>query len=450
MFKSTKASYVGFKDIFGYEARLREFITAKISEVFQLWGYDKIELSVIESMDSFNERVVGGSPWPEWNQKCSFQIDIHDYVDTYNNKPISNRALLVPEGTISISRWLASQIDTGQDLQAGFPLKVYYVVNCFRNELITNLSATKTRNFTQLGTEIIGTSNHYADLETIMLVTNGLETLGVPKNHIKIRLSDIRIFNHLCKKCEIPYQEAIILKEIFDSIAESRANNDAKRLINELAKANKILSEYVTDVKTQSQWDFCLVGTKQLINDEEAMFLECSETVSDLNSIVNELGKLNVPRVIDLTVVRSHEYYTGIVFEIDVTVDDQIIVEIAGGGRYNKLISRLSKKNIEVPAVGFAFGLERICRLAKNLQKSTSLEARFWLDESPADIVLYGHRPAHQLVKLAQQLRKNHKRVDIYAGDKPTSQEINIYAVKKNAKLIHIRNEKQTTKGDTI
>jgi len=440
MFKSTRASYVGFRDIFGYEARLREFIAAKISEVFQLWGYDKIELSVIESMDSFNERVVGGSPWPEWDQKCSFRIDIRDYVDTYSSEPVFSQALLVPEGTISISRWLANQIDTEQDLQAGFPLKVYYVVSCFRNEPIANLSATKTRSFTQVGVEIIGTLSHYANLESIMLVASGLEAVGVPQNHIKIRLSDIRVFNHLCKKCKIPYRETIILKEIFDTIAESRAGNDTKRLVNGLAKANEVLSAHVTDAKTRSQWDFCLAGTRQSISDQETMFLECSEALGDLNSIANELNELGIPAVIDLAVVRSHEYYTGIVFEIDVAVDNQIIVEIAGGGRYNKLISKFSKKNIEVPAVGFAFGLERICHLVESLQKSTKLEIRFWLDEFPVDVILYGRGSVHQLVKLAQQLRKNHKRVDIYAGDKSTSQEIGIYAAKKNAQLIHVRN----------
>jgi len=439
MFKSTKASYVGFRDIFGYEARLREFIAVKISETLQLWGYDKIELSIIESMNSFNEKVMGGSPWPEWNQRCSFQISIRDYINTYYSKPISSQALLVPEGTISISRWLASQIDAEQSLQAGFPLKIYYVVNCFRNEPITNLSATKSRSFTQIGAEIIGTSNHYANLETIMLVASGLEAIGVPKNHIKIRLSDIRVFNHLCKKCKIPYRETIVLKEVFDAIAESRAGNNTKRLDNKLTEANKILSNYITDVKTRSQWDFCFAGIKQSINKNEAMFLECSKAISDLNSIVNELNELNVPAVIDLAVVRSHEYYTGIVFEIDVAIDNQIIVEIAGGGRYNKLISRLSKKNIEVPAVGFAFGLERICYLVEKLQKSTNLEIFFWLNESPADIVLYGHKPAHQLVKLAQQLRKSHKRVDVYAGDKSTRREIRVYANKKDAQLIYCK-----------
>lgn len=91
MFKSTRASYDGFWDIFGREARLREFMATKISEVFQLWGYDKIELSIIESMDSFSERVVGGSPWPEWNHKCSFQVDVCDYMRSYDSdEPMSN------------------------------------------------------------------------------------------------------------------------------------------------------------------------------------------------------------------------------------------------------------------------------------------------------------------------------------------------------------------------
>ena len=116
MFNSTRASHNGFRDIFGREARLREFTAAKISEVFQLWGYDKIELSIIESIDSFSERVVGGSPWPEWDQKCSFQLDVCDYARSYCDVPILSRALLVPEGTISVSRWLANQIDVKQDL----------------------------------------------------------------------------------------------------------------------------------------------------------------------------------------------------------------------------------------------------------------------------------------------------------------------------------------------
>jgi len=438
MFKSTRASYTGFRDIFGCEARSREFMAAKISEVFQLWGYDKIELSVIESLDSFSERVVGGSPWPEWNQKCSFHVDVHDYERSYDSKPISNQALLVPEGTISVSRWLANQIDIGQDLRVDFPLKIYYVVNCFRNEPIANLSATKARSFTQVGMEVIGASNRYADFETIMMVVDSMKAVGALKSQIKIRLGDIRIFNYLCRKCRIPYQETIILKEVFDAIAESRAGNDTKRLNNEFAKANEILSVYVADSNTRSQWDFCFAGTRQSISDEEAMFLSCPEAVSNLNFITNELSELGIPALIDLTVVRSHEYYTGIVFEIDVIVGDQIIVEIAGGGRYNKLIGRLSNQNIEIPAVGFAFGLERICRLAENLHNPTNSEIHFWLNESSADIVLYGQGPAHHLINSAQQLRVNHKRVDIYAGDDFIRQKVANYAAKKGAQLMYV------------
>jgi len=438
MFKSTRASFDGFRDIFGREARLREFMATKISEVFQLWGYDKIELSIIESIDSFSERVVGGSPWPEWDQKCSFQLDICDYVRSYDETPISSRALLVPEGTISVSRWLASQIDIRQDLQANFPLKIYYVVNCFRNEPTSNLSTTKARSFVQVGMEVIGTSNRYADLETIMIVADSIKVIGASKSQIKVRLGDIRIFNYLCEKCKISYQETITLKEAFDAIAESRAGNDIKRLYNELAKADKILSVYAIDSNTRSQWDFCLSGDKQSISDEDAMFLGCPEAVSDLNFIASELNELDVPVAIDLAVVRSHKCYTGIVFEVDVLTDGQIIVEIAGGGRYNKLIGKLSQKSIEVPAVGFAFGLERICRLAETLQNPAGSEIHFWLNEFSTDIVLCGNESACHLINFAQQLRANRKRVDIYAGNRFTVQEAASYLTKKGAQLIYI------------
>ena len=142
--------------------------------------------------------------------------------------------------------------------------------------------------------------------------------------------------------------------------------------------------------------------------------------------------------VIDLAVVRSHEYYTGIVFEVDVLINDQIIVEIAGGGRYNKLIGKLSQKSIEVPAVGFAFGLERICRLAETLQNPAGSEIHFWLNKSSTDIVLCGNGPAYHLINFAQKLRADRKRVDIYAGNRFTVQEAASYSAKKGAQLMYI------------
>lgn len=438
MLKSTRASYDGFRDIFGREARLREFSAAKISEVFQTWGYDKIELSVIENMESFSERVVGGSPWPEWNEKCSFGVGIYDFSNSYSDEPSVNQALLIPEGTISVSRWLANQIDCDYESPTSYPLKVYYVANCFRNEPIANLSRTKARSFTQVGMEIIGSSNRYADLETIMMIVNSLEAVGARKDQIKVRLGDIRIFNHLSNKTSVPYEETIILKEIFDAIAESRAGKDQPRLERELKKADEILSTYPIDQATRDQWNFCLAQIRHSITKEESSFLECLEPVNDLNYLMTELKELGVQAHIDLAVVRSHEYYTGIVFEVDLTIDDMIIVEIAGGGRYNKLISRLSKKSIEVPAIGFAFGLERICCLAESLRYPINPNIHFWLNESSTDIVLWGEGSSHELINYAQALRTNFQRVDIYAGDFKATEEVVEYAKQKNAIFINL------------
>ena len=88
-----------------------------------------------------------------------------------------------------------------------------------------------------------------------------------------------------------------------------------------------------------------------------------------LRDLVAVLAELQVTVEIDLCVVRSHEYYTGVAFEIDVITADEAFVEVGGGGRYDKLVSHFAPGSpvSTVPATGFAFGLERLVHLLNRL-----------------------------------------------------------------------------------
>ena len=59
---------------------------------------------MVERASSYSEEVVGKSPWPEWNNKGCFFFEIDDYFETYNEEPKKERVLLIPEGTISVTR----------------------------------------------------------------------------------------------------------------------------------------------------------------------------------------------------------------------------------------------------------------------------------------------------------------------------------------------------------
>jgi len=437
MLKSSKTSLLGFRDLFGREARVKEYLMAKLAELFQLWGYERIELALIENMDSFSERIIGRSPWPEWNKKCSFILDIHDYHSSYSNPSIITKALLVPEGTVSVSRWLANLARKNRSgVETALPLKIFYIVPCFRNELIGKLTSTKGRHFTQAGIEIIGVSNCFADLETMMLISEGIKNFGVPPESIKIRIGDIRIFNALCNESEIQNKHIIPLKECMDAIAESRAESDKIRLKNERETLEKILANYTLNQKLRQKWEICLSGLRDQINPEEARILSYTESVTELNYLANQMSNLGIDNKIDLAVVRSHEYYTGIVYEVDIKSRDRIIVEVAGGGRYNKMIGRFLGERLSIPAVGFAYGVERLYNILKNIRGPVRDGVFHWFSRRQTDFVIYGRAEKFsEVVARAQDMRKRLLRTDIFIGDDLSEEAAKCYTKSKGAKL---------------
>jgi histidyl-tRNA synthetase len=97
-------------------------------------------------------------------------------------------------------------------------------------------------------------------------------------------------------------------------------------------------------------------------------------TLSYIENLCYELKHtFNVNTQIDSSVVRSHEYYSGTVFEVDYLQKEQIYLEIAGGSRYNKLIKRFTTGQIpDIPATGFEYGIQRLAPIWKVLNPKKS------------------------------------------------------------------------------
>lgn len=233
----------GFRDILGQEVRVKNFIAHKISEVFQKWGYEQIVFPLVERASSFSEQVVGGSPWPEWDKRSVFYLHVQDYLESYSDIPEQIPALLVPEGTISVSRWLAKVLASGSFTEEMFPAKVFYITPCFRNELVSKLSATKGREFNQVGVEILGTSNLLSDIEILLLILEGFKAINIPENLITIRMGSAELFNLLCDESNIDEHTRIVLKNSLDTIAESRAGKGPERLEPEISKVIGIMKK---------------------------------------------------------------------------------------------------------------------------------------------------------------------------------------------------------------
>lgn len=142
--------------------------------------------------------------------------------------------------------------------------------------------------------------------------------------------------------------------------------------------------------------------------------------------------------------MRSHEYYTGISFEIDVVGDDASFYEIAGGGRYDRLVSCFlseSDENLIIPSTGFAFGVERVIEAATQfglLSTFKRLESFSHFDEASADLLVIppvrqnmceAYLEAWSQVKAASPDKRHH----IYVGENVSSEYLadfmNVYGI---------------------
>lgn len=356
----------GFKEKSDVVLLKEEYVKRKLFDKAVKHGYNNIVIPVIEKATSFSEEVVGHSPWPEWNEKGCFFFDIQNYSESYDHGE-NERVLLIPEGTVSVTRWLGDQINAGN---VRFPLKLFYSVKCYRNELLNALGETKFREFEQFGTEILGSSNIQSDTEIIYMIYRFLEDLGVGKECIVFRLNDVAIFTMLIKDSGISTDDQLILKELLDYLAEAKAGKHAETADSTRREIHAIINKYSLTSIMQNRWDMIIEGGY----DQEEEFYQLFDNkyhshFAQLMDIKTSFEKLGVMVKTDLCVIRSHEYYTGISFEVDVARNDQLYFEIAGGGRYNRLVQHfVVNKDVEsVPCTGFAFGLERLVTMLNSM-----------------------------------------------------------------------------------
>lgn len=416
----------GTRDRFGAELRRRDFAAATLLETAYARGFERLAVPMLERAESFSEQVVGRSPWPEWNPRGVFTVPVPGYTKSYTETTEVTTALLIPEGTVSVARWIAGRL---REAEAGaLPVKVCYDLPCHRNEPLDTLNGTKFREFSQFGVEILGAANPAADAEIITFIYDALAALGVPSETIRARINNVSIFTRAVTDSRIPHETAIAIKEHLDALAECRAGKDPERSGHLRKTLADILDQLHLTDDQRAVWDL-LAGhssgtadgnTRQILGPAHADDLDALEAMR--TSLIGD----GIRTVIDLGVVRSHEYYTGVSFEVDVKLPDgRLYAEIAGGGRYDKLIGHFttSPSVTAIPSTGFAFGIERLLTMLADIgvfdrAAVHSIQHRF--DDSSAEVLLVPRKDTATVagyLRARREADRRLRRVDIWVGE---------------------------------
>ena len=307
----------GTYDIYGIDAKKRQYIKNVLDTLSDKYGYGFIETPVFEATELFH-RSVG---------------DESDIVkkETYDFKDRGDRNIsLRPEGTAGVVRWFVENKLYGNLTD---PVKVFYCEKMYRYE---RPQSGRQREFTQWGFECFGSDFVESDAEVISLAYNAYKLLGLENVKVKINsLGDDESRDN--------YRKALVdyLKPYKDELCD-----DCKRRL----ETNPLR---VLDCKIDGDNDI-LKNVPKIID-----YLN-EESKNRFDKLLELLDLLEIDYEIDPNIVRGLDYYNYTVFEI--VLNDSLA--LGAGGRYNNLVESLGGQS--TPAVGFAMGLDRVVEILDN------------------------------------------------------------------------------------
>lgn len=342
----------GMKDLLSIEARLYERVIKVCESVARNYGFEFIATPHLE-LSALFKRSVGES-------SDIVGKEMYEFIDKGENS-----VCLRPEGTAGIVRaYIEHKFDKTQSVKRWF-----YHGSMFRYE---RPQKGRLREFHQFGVESFGVKSVFEDATLILMLAQILAKLDIKA---KLKLNSLG-----CEKC-LPEFRAKFLEFVS---AKSDFCEDCKRR----KELNPIR---MLDCKNE-HCQGLLVGAPAL---KECL---CAECQSDFESLQGLLSANGVKFELDDKLVRGLDYYSKTAFEFE---SDEIGAKaaVAGGGRYDKLISYLGGK--EGFGVGFAIGVERLMAILAQKEQSQKRSGVYLCALDSAFIT--------RLFTLANSLRQRHK-----------------------------------------
>ena len=348
----------GTMDILPSETPLFRYIEGIMREEAEKYGYGEIRTPTFENTELF-VRGVGDTT-------DVVQKEMYTFADREENRSISLR----PEGTASVARAI---IENGK-CSDPMPLKYYYIISCFRHE---KPQAGRSREFFQFGTEMFGSESPAADATVIALGASVLRRLGL--KNIKLHINSIG-----CKECRPSYRQALVdyysaHTDVLCDTCKTRLSKNPLRLL---------------DCKNPECADLAKNAPKTV----EHLCDACSSKFDMLKASLDAMG---IEYVVDSSIVRGLDYYTGTVFEF---IAEGIGAQstVCGGGRYDGLVESLGGPAL--PGIGFGMGITRVI-LAMREQGLDKIESA-----KPAlYIAALGDRATVKALEITERLRREGK-----------------------------------------
>jgi len=429
----------GFRDLEGAQVMARWTMLEAIRDVYELYGFEPLETPAIEYVDALGkflpdiERPMGGI--------FGFQDEDEQWM------------ALRYDLTAPLARFVAEHYDG-----LAKPYRRYQTGPVFRNE---KPGIGRFREFTQFDADTVGTAEMAAEAELLAMLAQALEAIGLPRGDYMIRLNNRKVLNGVletigvwsddeARNAELENQRLTVLRAI-DKL--DRLGEDGVRLL--LGEGRKDESGDYTDGAKLSgdQADIVMGFVNAGGLDDLRNLVGGSATGADGIAELEEIATLMAAQgvgedraVIDPSVVRGLAYYTGPVFEAELTFETldekgqpRRFGSVASGGRYDGLVKRFTGR--DVPATGVSIGVDRLLAALEALDR---VPAR-WV--APVVVTAMDRERMADYQAMVTELRNAGIKAELYVGSSGMKAQLK-YADKRAAPVVVIAGSDEFDRGE--
>jgi histidyl-tRNA synthetase len=428
----------------GEIAATRQMIE-KIRAVYELYGFEPVETPAIEYTDALGKFL------PDQDRPnegvFSFQDDDEQWLS------------LRYDLTAPLARYVAENFDTLPK-----PYRSYRVGTVFRNE---KPGPGRFREFMQFDADTVGSASPAADAELCMMAADTMEALGIPRGSYVVKVNNRKV-----------------LDGVLESIGLGGEANAPKRLIvlRAIDKLDRLGVEGVRQLlgagRKDESGDYTRGAGLTAKQTADVLQSITSGVAGDIGSGVMSVanvpdgkiprgehlrteglsGLLQIQKLvraagydsnrirIDPSVVRGLEYYTGPVFEVDLTFSTDSedgsprFGSVGGGGRYDGLISRFRSE--PVPATGFSIGVSRLLAALEYLGKVDLKTER-----GPVVVTVFDQDRIADYQTMVARLRHVGIRAELYLGAGKFGPQMK-YADRRNSPCVVIQGSDEKARGE--
>lgn len=417
----------GFVDREAADIRAANQMMETIREVYERYGFDPIETPLFEYTDALGKFL------PDSDRPNEGVFSLQDDDEQWMS--------LRYDLTAPMARHVAENF---QEIQ--LPFRTYRAGYVFRNE---KPGPGRFRQFMQFDADTVGAPGVQSDAEMCMMMADTLEALGIKRGDYVIRVNNRKVLDGVMEAIGLGGDENAgrrlgVLRAIdkFDKfgiegvrLLLGEGRKDESGDFTKGAGLNQTYINFIADLflKTNDSASSRKKQTAEAVRQQMMLpfqgflggekqnetYLNGVDELLALGNLVAAAGYGPDRILIDMSVVRGLEYYTGMVYEAELTFDvtnekgEKVVFgSVGGGGRYDGLVSRFMGQ--PVPATGFSIGVSRLMTALKNLGKLGQDEVLgpVLVTVMDGDVDSMG-----RYQRFTQQLRAEGIRAEMYQGN---------------------------------